>query len=50
MKRSYSSPIGETVADVREAFSLNGDTLVMERTESVGGQTSSGKATYRRVP
>jgi hypothetical protein len=50
MKRSFSSPIGETVVEVREAFSLNGDSLVMERTENVGGQTSNGKATYRRVP
>jgi hypothetical protein len=50
MKRSYSSPTGEPVAvEVREAFSLNGETLVMERTESVGGQTFSGKATYRKV-
>jgi hypothetical protein len=51
MKRSFSSPTGEPVAvEVREAFSRNGDSLVMERTESVGGQTFSGKATYKKLP
>src|SRR5713226_9629665 len=48
-KRSFNSPAGEIVADSREVYTVSGDRLTVEKTQTVGGVASSGKAVYNKV-
>lgn len=48
-RRAFSSPAGDIVAEIREAYSVSGDTLTLERTQVVDGESTSAKAVYRKA-
>jgi hypothetical protein len=48
-RRSFSSPAGEVVADSKEVFSVAGELLTVEKTQTIGGVTTTAKAVYDRV-
>lgn len=48
-KRSFNSPAGEIVADISEVYTVSGDRLTVEKTQTVGGVASTGKAIYNKV-
>jgi hypothetical protein len=48
-KRMFLSPAGEVMVDTRETYSLSSDTLTVERNQVVGGESTLGKAIYRKV-
>jgi hypothetical protein len=49
-KRSFDSPAGVITAELREVYSLTGDTLTVEATQTIGGVTDTAKGVYRRTP
>ena len=48
-KRSYSSPAGDIITDVNEVYSLAGDVLTVEKTQTTGGISSTLKAVYNKT-
>ena len=49
-KRTFSSPAGEITADFREVYSIGGDALTVEKTQTIGGVSNTGKAVYTKAP
>jgi len=47
--RSYSSPIGDIVTDYKEVYSLSGNVLTIEKTQSTGGVSNTLKAVYNKM-
>jgi hypothetical protein len=45
-RRSFTSPLGETVVDFKEVWTINGTTLTVEKTRSDNGETATEKAVY----
>ena len=46
--RSYSSPAGDIVTEYKEVYSLAGDVLTVEKTQSTGGISNTLKAVYTK--
>ena len=46
--RSYSSPAGDIVTEYKEVYSLAGDVLTVEKTQSTGGIANTLKAVYTK--
>jgi hypothetical protein len=46
--RTYPGPQGRVSVDVKEVYSINGDRLTLEKTESQRGTSNSGKYVYAR--
>jgi hypothetical protein len=47
--RSYSSPAGDIVTEYKEVYSLAGDMLTVEKTQSTGGISNTLKAVYTKT-
>lgn len=45
-RRSYPSPAGEIVAEFKETWSLDGDVLTVEKTQTQSGDSETGIAVY----
>jgi hypothetical protein len=48
-KRSYASPAGDITTDFKEVYSIAGDVLTVEKTQTTGGVSSTLKAVYNRT-
>jgi hypothetical protein len=48
-KRSFSSPAGEITNEIKEVYSLTGNTLTVEKTMKTGGIENKGTAVYNKV-
>ncbi len=46
--RSYSSPAGDIVTEYKEVYSLAGNVLTVEKTQSTGGISNTLKAVYTK--
>jgi hypothetical protein len=49
-KRSFDSPAGVITNELREVFSVSGDSLTVETTQTINGVTDTVKGVYRRTP
>ena len=49
MRRSFSSPAGETIVDFKEVWTLNGDVLTIQKTRTTGGESDTETAVYDKV-
>jgi hypothetical protein len=47
-KRSFDSPAGVITAELREVYSLRGDDLIVEATQTISGVTDTAMGLYRR--
>ena len=45
-RRSFPSPAGEMVVELREIWTVKGDVLMIEKTETQFGESSTGSAVY----
>ena len=45
-RRSFASPAGEIVVELRETWTLEGDVLTIEKTETQVGESQTGSAVY----
>ena len=45
-RRSFSSPAGEIVVELREIWTVKGDVLMIEKTETQFGESQTGSAVY----
>ncbi len=45
-RRSFPSPAGEIVVELREIWTVNGDVLMIEKTETQAGASQTGSAVY----
>ncbi len=48
-RRSFSSPAGEIVVELREIWTVKGDVLTIERTETQAGESQTGTAVYEKT-
>ena len=48
-KRSYTSPAGDITTDFKEVYSVAGDVLTVEKTQTTGGVSSTLKAVYNKT-
>jgi hypothetical protein len=48
-RRSFTSPLGETVVDFKEIWNINGSVLTIEKTRIEGGETATEKAVFDKV-
>jgi hypothetical protein len=48
-RRSFTSPLGETVINFKEVWTVNGNVLTIEKTRIEDGETSSEKAVYDKA-
>jgi hypothetical protein len=48
-RRSFSSPAGEVVAELNDVYTVRGDVLIVQRRQSVDGETTTAKAVYNRA-
>ena len=48
-RRSFTSPLGETVLQLKEVWSVNGNVLTIEQTLTESGESSTEKAVYDKV-
>ena len=48
-RRSYSSPAGDISTDFKEVYSVAGDVLTVEKTQTTGGISSTLKAVYNKT-
>lgn len=47
-KRTFSSPAGEIVIDIKDVYSVAGATLTVERSVTSSGDTNTAKAAYNK--
>lgn len=47
--RSYSSPAGDITTEFKEVYSIAGEVLTVEKTQSTGGMSATLKAIYTRA-
>jgi len=45
-RRSFASPAGEIVVELREIWTVEGDVLMIEKTETQSGESRTGSAVY----
>jgi hypothetical protein len=48
-KRSFNTPSGEMVAEIRDTFSLMGEVLTVERQQTVDGHDNTARMTFRKL-
>ena len=48
-RRSFTSPLGETVVDVKEVWTLNGNVLTIEKTLTESGDAATEKAVFDKM-
>ena len=48
-RRSFTSPLGETVVEFKEVWTVNGTALTIEKTRIESGETSTEKAVYDKT-
>jgi hypothetical protein len=48
-RRSFSSPLGETVVDFKEVWTLNGSALTIEKTRTESGDSATVKAVFDKM-
>jgi len=48
-KRSFTSPLGETVVQFKEIYSVNGNELTVTKTQTDDSGTATAKAVYDKV-
>jgi hypothetical protein len=48
-RRSFTSPLGETVVDFKEVWSLNGNALTIEKTRTESGDAATEKAVFDKT-
>lgn len=48
-RRSFTSPLGETVVDFKEVWTLNGNALTIEKTRTESGDSATEKAVFDRM-
>ena len=48
-RRSFTSPLGETVVDFKEVWTLNGNVLTIEKTRSESGDAATEKAVFDKM-
>lgn len=47
--RSFPSPAGEVTVDIKDVYSLAGDVLTIERTQTINGISATAKAVYSKA-
>jgi hypothetical protein len=45
-RRSFTSPLGETIVDFKEVWTLNGNVLTIEKTRTESGDSATEKAVF----
>jgi hypothetical protein len=50
MRRTFASPAGQVVADIRDVYSVTGNVLTVQRTQTIDGVASAAKAVYNKAP
>src|SRR5919106_4929979 len=48
-RRSFTSPLGETVVDFKEVWTLNGNVLTIEKTRTESGDAATVKAVFDKM-
>ena len=48
-RRSFTSPLGETVVDFKEVWTLNGTALTIEKTRTESGDSATEKAVFDKM-
>jgi hypothetical protein len=48
-RRSFTSPLGETVVDFKEVWTLNGNALTIEKTRTESGDSATVKAVFDKM-
>lgn len=48
-RRSFTSPLGETVVDFKEVWTLNGNVLTIEKTRTESGDAATEKAVFDKM-
>jgi hypothetical protein len=48
-RRSFTSPLGETIVDFKEVWTLNGAALTIEKTRTESGDAATEKAVFDRM-
>jgi hypothetical protein len=48
-RRSFTSPLGETVVDFKEIWTLNGNVLTIEKTRTESGDAATEKAVFDKM-
>ena len=48
-RRSFTSPLGETIVDFMEVWTLNGSALTIEKTRTESGDSATEKAVFDKV-
>ena len=48
-RRSFTSPLGETVVDFKEVWTINGNALTIEKTRTESGDSATVKAVFDKM-
>jgi hypothetical protein len=48
-RRSFTSPLGETVVDFKEVWTISGNTLTIEKTRTESGDSATEKAVFDKM-
>ena len=48
-RRSFTSPLGETIVDFKEVWTLSGNTLTIEKTRTESGDSATEKAVFDKT-
>ena len=48
-RRSFTSPLGETIVDFKEVWTLSGNTLTIEKTRIESGDSATEKAVFDKM-
>jgi hypothetical protein len=48
-RRTFKSPLGDEVIELSDVFSVKGDVLTVQRSQTIGGDKVGAKAVYNRV-
>ena len=48
-RRSFTSPLGETIVDFKEVWTLSGNTLTIEKTRTESGDSATEKAVFDKM-
>lgn len=49
-RRAFASPAGQVVVDIRDVYSVTGNVLTVQRTQTINGVASAAKAVYNKAP
>jgi hypothetical protein len=48
-RRSFTSPLGETIVDFKEVWTLNGNALTIEKTRTESGDSATERAVFDKM-